>query len=270
MKLVNVIPLPEIFFWLALCSIILVTASGYIVNDIFDEKADEINKPNKTFVGKTISKNSAWRYYTTLNVVAIVLSYFVSTIFFFIVISTSVTLFIYALFVKRIAIFGNVLVAFLSAIIPFLTVWLDVSYAFKMNPDEGYFSLYSFPLYVSAIAFLGSFAREIIKDMEDVEGDKVIKALTLPIILNYRKSEYIAIFLLIVCSILIFIYPPFTSNIFLMIYFALVVITPIIMTMKSIYKATEKEHYTKASNYLKIAMLGVIIFVWINRFLQYA
>ena len=269
MKLVNVIPLPEMYFWLALSSIILATAAGYIVNDIFDVKADNINKPQKVYVDKTIDIKNAWMYYSATVVASVVFSLMLHFTFAFIVISTNVALFLYSLFIKRIALFGNLLVAFLSGILPFLTVWLDVSFAYNNNPNDGYFSLYSFPLYISGIAFLGSLAREIIKDLEDVEGDKIIKALTLPIILGNRKTEYVTLFLVIICCALIFIYPPFTSDTISMIYVAIAVIAPLIVSLKSIYKATEKKDYSTSSLYLKIAMLGIIIFVWINGFLNY-
>jgi 4-hydroxybenzoate polyprenyltransferase len=269
MKLVNIVPLPEISFWLALCSVILVTAAGYIVNDIFDVKADAINKPQKVYVGKTISVKNAWMYYSAMAFASILLSLTINLTFSFIVISTNIALFVYSLFIKRIALFGNMLVAFLSAIVPFLTVWLDVSFAYNNNPNDGYFSLYSFPLYVSGIAFLGSLAREIIKDLEDIEGDKFLKALTLPIILGIRKTEYLSIFIVIICCVLIFIYPPFTNDTINMIYFAIAVIAPLIVSLKSIYKATEKKHYSTGSLYLKIAMLGVVVFVWLNGFLNY-
>jgi 4-hydroxybenzoate polyprenyltransferase len=269
MKLVNVIPLPEMYFWLALSTIILVTAGGYIVNDIFDVKADTINKPQKVYVGKIIRVKNAWMYYSATVVASIVFSLMLNFTFAFIVFSANIALFLYSLFIKRIALFGNMLVAFLSGILPFLTVWLDVSFAYNNNPNDGYFSLYSFPLYVSGIAFLGSLAREIIKDLEDVEGDKIIKALTLPIILGNRKTEYLIVFLLIICSALIFIYPPFTSDTISMIYVAIAVIAPLIVSLKSIYKATEKKHYSTGSLYLKIAMLGIVIFVWLNGFLSY-
>jgi hypothetical protein len=54
-----------------------------------------------------------------------------------------------------------------------------------------------------------------------------------------------------------------------MVYIATAVIAPLIVSLKSIYKATEKKHYSTGSLYLKIAMLGVVIFVWLNGLLNY-
>jgi 4-hydroxybenzoate polyprenyltransferase len=236
------------------------TAAGYIVNDIFDVKTDLINKPDKTYVTTQISEAYAWVYFAALNFMAIALAFFINEVFLFIVVSTVIALFIYALFVKKIAVFGNVLVAFLSGVLPFLTVWLDVSFAYSNNSNEGYFSLYTVPLYFSFIAFLGSFSREVIKDIEDIEGDRKVKALTLPIILNEKQAGYVAIFSLIIACFLLITYPPILGNEIYMIYFSVAVVAPIILTIKRIYKAEEKLDYSRASFYLKIAMFGVVLF----------
>ncbi len=265
LNLVAVNPFPEHLFWLSVVSVCCATAAGYIVNDIFDVKTDLINKPDKTYVTTQISEAYAWVYFAALNFMAIALAFFINEVFLFIVVSTVIALFIYALFVKKIAVFGNVLVAFLSGVLPFLTVWLDVSFAYKNNSNEGYFSLYTVPLYFSFIAFLGSFSREVIKDIEDIEGDRKVKALTLPIILNEKQAGYVAIFSLIIACFLLITYPPILGNEIYMIYFSVAVVAPIILTIKRIYKAEEKLDYSRASFYLKIAMFGVVLFFWINR-----
>lgn len=262
-------PLPEKLFFLALMSMLFVTASGYIINDYFDLTTDEINKPNKTYISKSISKQKALMLYSILVLLSLVFSFFVNGTFLLIVFSTNSLLFFYALYLKRIALLGNMLVALLSAIVPIITVWLDVQFAYNNNPNEGYFSLYAFPIVISALAFIVSLAREITKDIQDIEGDKHIKALTLPIITSSKTASFIALFLLLVACGLIFIFPPIISNDYYLIYFALFVIAPLFLSIKTLYKASEATDYQSASNRIKLAMFGVIIFVWIKGLVEY-
>lgn len=46
-------------FSLLVLSTILIAAAGYIINDIFDITADEINKPESVVIGKKITEKSA-------------------------------------------------------------------------------------------------------------------------------------------------------------------------------------------------------------------
>lgn len=265
----NISPLPEGSFFLALLSILLVTASGYIINDYFDIATDTINKPNKTYISKSISKQKALVFYISLNLLSPLFALGVNSSFLLIVFGTSTLLFFYALYLKRIALLGNMLVAMLSAIVPLITVWLDIQFAYNNNPNEGYFSLYSFPIVISSLAFITSLAREITKDIQDMEGDKHIKALTLPVITSAKIASYVALFLLLISCGLIFIFPPIITNDFYLIYFAIFVIAPLFLSIKTLYKATDVGDYISASKKIKLAMFSVIIFVWLKGLVEY-
>ncbi len=172
---------------LLIFSTVLIAAGGYIINDLYDRKIDEINKPHKVLIGKVFTPNFVLYFYAGFNLLAIILGFFIAIYIGLIQVFCVLSLYFYALYFKKIALAGNVLVAFLSALVVLI---VNVLY------------LQHFPLvYIFGVfAFFISLIRELIKDIEDIEGDRVGGCRTFPILYGISNTKR-----LIYCIITIFI-----------------------------------------------------------------
>lgn len=200
--------LSDFHFFLIVLSCMLTAAAGYIVNDIYDRAIDKINKPERIIVGEKISVRSAENLYLVLNLAAIIMGIYVSysinlrslSLLFPLVAGI---LYFYSSTYKTILLFGNLLVAALSALIPFTVVLFDLPLIYqKFKPFMGSSHLnfnlviFAFIAY-SVFAFLISFFRELIKDIEDFEGDRAFGKNTFPVTFGTTWSKIIAFVILI-------------------------------------------------------------------------
>lgn len=199
----------SVTFFLLVFSTILIAAAGNIINDYFDIKADLINKPDRVVIGKYVKRRVAivshWGINFIAFAIAIYLSWRLQTYWYLFIHLLSINLlWYYSLRLKREFFIGNFLIAGLTAIVPLLVGYYyyhirEINgfpitehsfYPFAENTIENYTILLTFS--ISGFAFVMNLAREIIKDMEDVEGDKKLRAKTLPIVLGIPKSKWIA------------------------------------------------------------------------------
>ena len=157
---------------------IMITAAGYVINDYYDIKIDYVNKPERVVVGRFVKRRSIIILHATLNtigvLVGVLVSWQIGVINFFVV----GLLWLYSNQLKRLPLLGNLTVAFLTGLSVFVVFVLYRESIFL-------FATYAF------FAFFISLIREIIKDMEDVEGDKKFDCKTLPIAIGMRKSKLV-------------------------------------------------------------------------------
>ncbi|MEA3504664.1 MAG: geranylgeranylglycerol-phosphate geranylgeranyltransferase [Bacteroidota bacterium] len=240
---------------------VFVTASGYIINDIYDIDTDKVNKPTKQFVGKEISVKQSWRLYLVFSVVGFALGVvfgfmlgvpWLGVIFFVI----ELLLWGYSFWMKSIALIGNFAVAILSAFV-IVIVWLP-EFLLSENLGEMTFLV----LIYSLFAFMVSLIREIIKDTEDIKGDAAIKCLTLPIVIGKPKTK-IVVSVLILLSISIMVLFQFVmfqqKNYLLFVYLLLFVQLPFLWLLYKNYTALSQMDFHKAGSFAKLIMLTGIL-----------
>lgn len=195
------LPLSRVAFSLLVFGVICITAAGYIINDYFDIKTDEINKPQKMILGKFFSKSQGISLYISLNTCGIVAGYFSARatgypklVFVFFI--AAALLWFYSVSYKRRFLIGNLAIAFLSSLVIGIT-WLFELFAL-LNAPMDYTAMISdmflfnrLSWFFIIFAFIITLIREIIKDAEDIEGDKVSGSNTLPIRLGLKTSARI-------------------------------------------------------------------------------
>lgn len=180
-------------FWILAISYTIIAAAGNIINDYFDVQTDTVNRPQKVIVGKYISRESALLFYFSLNSIAIFSAIYLSWIyhtFLFITIHvlTLALLFVYSYSLKKTTLLGNVVVSFLTAFVIYFVLLFfmqdGMSYQQLQNSVDSNFGLSPIVVVWSfiVVAFFQNLARELIKDVEDVIGDKKIEAKTFPIV----------------------------------------------------------------------------------------
>ena len=201
--------LTSIDFIILSLSILLITAGGYIINDLYDIKADTINKPLKVYISKSISKKNAWIIYFLSSTLGVTLGIYLSIIknidflsFYFI--GTTLLLFLYSLLLKKLVFIGNLCISLLVALPIYLLYKFDSNNITISNILQ-YFLLSIVIFYYMFFAFLTTMIREIIKDIEDINGDYIVKLKTLPILIGKTRARNISIFLSLVLLLFLFL-----------------------------------------------------------------
>lgn len=238
-----------------ICALIVFvcTGAGNTINDVFDVKIDEINKPNRPIPSGRISLENARNYAFALFGIGIALSfvdsYLVNSIWpSVIVVPAAVIMYLYARNLKAMPLIGNLTVATLTG---FCFVIAGVVIACATNSLKILF----ISIYLGLFAMFMTLAREIVKDMEDIEGDKQEGARTFPILYGKKISSIISIILIVVTTLMcpiLYIFKIFNLG------YMLIMVIPIIIFLYSAYSLKlnpPEETCAKVSKNLKMAML---------------
>jgi 4-hydroxybenzoate polyprenyltransferase len=195
-------------FILLVFSTCLIAAGGNIINDYFDVKADRINKPEKLIITKHIKRRWAIISHWSFNGIAFLIGMYLSIkynslSFVFIHLISINLLWFYSMYFKRKVLIGNIMIAFLTALVPILALLFMIYSPNDSNqladPSAfGWIMDYDFALiqFITFFAFVQNLAREILKDIQDIEGDKLIYVKSLPMIIGIKKTIAITFLLL--------------------------------------------------------------------------
>lgn len=259
-------------FFLLVISTTMIAAAGNIINDYFDVRADRINKPEKLIIGKYVKRRVAIVTHWTINFIAfsiaIYLTWKLDTFWYLFIHLLSINLlWYYSSFLKRKFLIGNILVAGLTALVPLLVgLYFFHNQSLQFAQEAAIFpfknvSVDSFVVYLSiglaGFAFLLNLAREIVKDIEDVKGDKLLNAKTIPIKLGGLKTKWIIAIILLaslfgigfVC--IIFPFTDTTASITFILAAIFVVIALILL-----FISNEKGKFRRVNTCIKIAMIA--------------
>jgi 4-hydroxybenzoate polyprenyltransferase len=192
--------LPLWWFIALVGSVVLLAAGGYVINDYFDVRIDHVNHPERVILGVKIPAKLAIPFHATLTFAGIALGFLVSLkvgnyklVFVHLIIG--LLLWLYSARYKRKPLWGNLIVAFASAMVV-LIVWLFEFFAMVANvvvltnQSELAWINHSI-LFLAGFAFLVSLAREIVKDVQDVEGDRRYGCQTLPVLIAEKYIKWI-------------------------------------------------------------------------------
>ena len=269
----------DLQFILLAIAILCITASGYIINDVFDVTADKINKPKKVFIGNTISKKNGLLAYFILTTLGLILGIYTSYIkgnsfysFFFI--STIVLLYWYSKSLKRVAIVGNLVISFLTAFTLFIVLVFEIKNTnTSSNIAESILNLFAsisvtVPVFIYMVfAFFMTLIREIIKDIEDMNGDYALKMKTLPIIIgvNRTKKVVLAISSFVFLFILIILKEELAHLHLLFWYTILFILSPFAWFLYKLYNAKTIKEFHLLSNLIKLIMFfGILSMLFIK------
>ena len=257
--------LTSIDFIILSLSILCITAGGYIINDLFDIEADTINKPLKVYISKSISKKNAWVIYLLSSTFGVTLGIYLSIIknidflsFYFI--GTTLLLFLYSVLLKKLVFIGNLCISLLVALPIYLLYKFDSNNITISNILQ-YFFLSIAIFYYMFFAFLTTMIREIIKDIEDINGDYMVKLKTLPILIGKTRARNISIFLSIVLLLFLFLVSSnyFISNKYFLGIIMLMLSTVVVYFIFKSWTATTKKQFQYLSNLMKLIMfIGIL------------
>ncbi len=230
--------------FLACIVVLMVIGGGNAINDYFDHKIDAINKPNRPIPSGRISLNAAKIYSVALFVIGTILAFIIGLLPGLIALFTSVVLILYAYNLKKMPLIGNAAVSF----------FIGLTFAFgAVVVGEPLLSILGFsPFFITMM-------REIVKDMEDMEGDKEEGARTLPILYGLKSSAVIAALFMIFAVVTSPI--PYIVGILTVFYLPLLIVGDIIFVVGavSVLKDQSTENTGKVSKWVKIGMVIVLL-----------
>ena len=188
-------------FCLYLLALISVVAGGYIINDIYDVEIDKINKASTRIINKKISVEFAISIYYIMNFIGVTIGFFVAHninkfSFGLIFIFLAFSIWKYSKDLKTKFLIGNLQVAFLTALSIILIALFDILPLGISN--NGTKIIFKIILIYAGFSFITTLIREIIKDLEDMEGDQKIGANTLAIEYGIKKTKQIIAFLILI------------------------------------------------------------------------
>jgi len=249
-------------FALLVLATVFIAAAGNIINDIYDVEIDKINKPKKVIVGKYISEGIAYNLFIAFNIIGVGLGFYLAKqieedVFFGFFIVTSALLYLYASFLKSMILIGNIIISLLVAFSLVIVGLFDLFPAINfMNQDYQSF-VFGILLTYAFFAFYINLMREIVKDIEDIDGDINGELNTLPIAIGRKRTSYIifGMGVLSLFGIIFYIYTNLYSYTIAVAYFLLLVLAPLGYFCIKIWDAKSKNDYSFLSNLLKITML---------------
>lgn len=254
--------LTPLAFTLLVIATLCIAAGGYVINDIYDIEADKINKPNKVIVGSAISEKTALGIFIALNIIGVGIGYYLSNgidksgyfVLFFI---ASALLYIYSSYLKQVLLVGNLIISFIVALSILLVGIFELLPAITDSNRPVQIFFFKLILDYAIFAFMINFIREIVKDIEDIDGDYKVGMQTLPILLGRDRSTKIVFVLSLIPLFTVVYYV--INNLFkqqlLVGYFLIFVIAPLIYITIKLFSAEHKSHYTHLSLVLKLVML---------------
>ena len=262
----NYIALNNFQFILLIVATLCIAAAGYVINDIEDQYADSINKPKKQYIGVSINENFAFYLYIALSIVGIGIGYYLAHLIgkntfvgYFII--TSMLLYMYSTFIKKIPVLGNVLIALLLASSVIIVGFFDLLPATYSGNYTQQMYLLSVLIDFAIFAFLINLLREMIKDIEDINGDYNADIRTLPVILGVSRTVKVVQFISVIAVLLLIYYISvnFINAPIVLIYALVFVLGPLLYFFIKLFSAKQKNDFKQLSNLLKIIMLFGIL-----------
>jgi 4-hydroxybenzoate polyprenyltransferase len=257
-------------FILLVVATVFLTAGGYVINDYFDIKTDLINK-GKVIVGTRIPRRHAMMWHNIFNITGVSIGFYISwkggyfwlgTMFLIV----SGLLYFYSASYKRQFLIGNLVVATLVAMVPLLVViyeWPALYRYYTVNavtlPD------FNFILYwvggFALFAFLTTLTREIIKDIEDFEGDVAYGRNTVPVVIGILPARIISVGLMIITIALLYlIWFLFINDIITLVYLSVAIVLPLLYVIFKVVVSSDRKQLHYASSIMKIVMLTGILY----------
>ncbi|WP_073584850.1 geranylgeranylglycerol-phosphate geranylgeranyltransferase [Flavobacterium cucumis] len=260
--------LTDFNYILLVIATVFIAAGGYVINNIMDQETDAIAKPQNRVVGVTISETVAYNWYIGLTIVGVGIGFYLSNVIYkpsfasmFILVAT--LLYIYATSFKQIPVVGNVVVALLLSSSILIIGLFDILPAVDVDNRFRMKEAFDIIIHYALFSFLINWIREIVKDLEDMDGDYQSGINTLPIAIGIQKTK-LMVGILTVIAIGILVYYV-NSNFFeldYVVYYAmLLILGPLLYFGLKLLNATTKKEFHQLSVVLKVILFFGILSV---------
>jgi 4-hydroxybenzoate polyprenyltransferase len=261
--------LQPVDFYLLCISSVLIAAAGYIINDYFDLNIDRANKPDRIIIERIIKRRWAIVWHWLLSGIGVLIGFYLSwRLKNFMIGPANLIcvgiLWFYSTTFKKKLLLGNILISLLTAWVILVIYFCEFRLHRFIDPVYQHYlsTLFKFALLYSAFAFISSLIREVIKDLEDRDGDGKYGRRTMPIVWGVQVSKFfVGTWLAVmVGSLIVLLFYVIQYRRWLTILYALTfVIIPLIQVTRKLYLAQTKDDYRKLSGLVKGVMLAGIL-----------
>ena len=252
-------------FSLLVAVTLLISAGGYVINDIVDFRIDLINRPDKVVINRQVRVQSAYWLYFCFNLLGFLISLYLSFHIECIPLANLfplavILLFVYSTYLKSRAVLGNLLIALFCAGVAGI-VWFAEREPFQQLMEEapsiagrlgGIISWYM------AFAFMSTMFREVVKDMEDVQGDVGANCSTIPVRWGMNVAKGVAAAFGLGLAVFLIYLPLGSPELFTrtsLVFLVLGILLPLFLALIWVFRAREKEQFHRLSQLAKLIML---------------
>ena len=258
-------------FVLFVIATILITASGYIINDIYDIETDKINKPDKRIIQVHLSESNAWKIYFSMIITGALISLYLAVqrndlLYWFIYPVAIFLLYGYSRWFKGIPYVGNILVSLFCAAVPgiFYLSEASILIELKIKDLSSFLSLHGLLLSYVIFAFLTNLYREIVKDLQDEAGDKLANIHTAAVYYGKKNTKFVALFIALVISMVItftFSQAIFSNIPYLFAVQCLLIQIPLSVSIIKLIQAKDDKAFRNVGLWIKLIMINGLILI---------
>lgn len=264
-------------FALLVLSTICIAAGGYLMNNIFDTETDLYNKPQHVVIGTKISETAAYNYYIAFNIIGVGIGFYLSNAinkpsFAILFVAIAATLYLYASSFKKYLLIGNILIATLLSISVLIVGVFDLLPNITLENQAVMGMLFKVLLDYAIFAFIVNLLREIVKDLEDVNGDYNQGMNTLPIALGVERTAKVAFYFSIIplAALLYYINEYLFDLLYATIFTLVFIAAPLIYFCVKMFSARTQKDFGHLSAVLKLILLfGIISILIISLNIKY-
>ncbi|WP_231717798.1 geranylgeranylglycerol-phosphate geranylgeranyltransferase [Nonlabens sp. YIK11] len=259
--------------FLLLLATALLTASGNVINDIYDVATDVLNKPDKVIVGKRITEKKAFNFYILLTILAVVAGFILANSIHLpslaaIFIIVSFVLYLYATNLKKILLLGNVVISVLVALVVIIIAVFELVPSITDLNRAIQLSVFRHLLIFSLFAFLVNLLRENIKDCQDVKGDHATGRNSLAIVLGrLRALKVLSIYTIILVLVIGYlVFDQLFADRVTLYYIVFLIMAPLMFLGIRLWTAVSKKELAILSLVCKLVLLTGIIGIALIKF----
>ena len=269
LKLQNIpLSLADWQYLLLVLSTVCIAAGGHIINAIFDQETDSENRPDAAIIGKHISESKGYNLYVIFTFIGVAIGFYLSNVinrpnFAIIFILIASTLYLYATSLKQNLLIGNIIIALLLSTSVLIIGLFDLLPAIYDENQAIMGLLFGILIDYAVFTFIINLIREIVKDIEDINGDSSQGMNTLPIFLGIPKATKVVFALSFIPIFCVFYYLKvyiFDGNLILSSIYGLIFIaSPLLYFTVKIWSAKEPKDFRHLSTILKwILFFGIL------------
>ena len=254
-------------FVLISLSSLLIAAAGYIINDYFDLNIDQVNKPEKLVVEKIIKRRWTILWHILLSVAGIAIGFYIDFtshiwLLGFSNIVCVALLFFYSTTLKRRLLAGNIIISLLTSWVILVVAWCEYNHLIRTNNGLHADKILRETFLYAGFAFIISLIREVVKDMEDIEGDRRYGCRTMPIAWGVNATKvFVAVWLVVLIATLciVQVYALRLEWYWSVVYCIIAIVMPLIFILKKLFTAKSQQDYHKLSSLIKLVMFTGIL-----------
>jgi len=263
-------------FLLLVFSSVLIAAGGYVINDYFDLDIDLVNKPDRLVIEKSIRRRWAIIWHWLFSTGGVVAGFFISFLtrnwlIGFANLACVIMLWLYSTTFKKKLLAGNVIISLLTAWVV-MVVFFFIYRRFFI-PLPGWAEIVNHDPYTlrrlmrlaflyAGFAFIISLVREVVKDIEDREGDERYGCRTMPIVWGIPAAKVFAAVWLVVLIALLVIVQFYVLQMgwwASALYCIILIIAPLAIILRRLYTAVTVADFHRLSTMIKLVMFTGIL-----------